>query len=452
MTVPSRPMSGVLRMMRWSETSASERDALLDRGLERVLPAGLRDQIASLVLDVRERGDVALCEALARFDGVDVAPDQLRVSDDEREAARAHVSDDLRAAISDMVDHIVRFNTELASRRGDWSFESEPGLTVGEKITPIASAGLFCPSGKASYPSVLAQIGGPAVVAGVPQVAVVVPPQPGGGGAVDPVVLAVADRLGLADVYRVNGPAGVAALAFGTETIPRVVKVVGPGSWPVTVAQIEVQRYGTSTMMALGPTESVVIADESADPARLAADLLIEAEHGTDSCTLFVTTSTDLATAVDTELTRQVAALPSPRADAARASLGVNGGCVLVDSLTEAADVANAFAPEHLQLVVSADVEDAVLGRLVHAGEILLGQHTPFSAANFLIGCPASLPTNGFARVSSGITVEAFTKSTAIARADAAALRRLAPSVVALADVEGFPAHANALRLRFPDL
>jgi histidinol dehydrogenase len=195
-----------------------------------------------------------------------------------------------------------------------------------------------------------------------------------------------------------------------------------------------------------------VIADDSADPALLAADLLIEAEHGTDSCTLLVTTSAALAAATDAELAAQVAALPAARAEAARASLGVNGGCVLVADLGEAAEVANAFAPEHLQVAVEPAAEETVVASLVHAGEILLGQHTPFSAANFVIGCPASLPTNGFARVSSGITAEAFLKRTAIARADGAALRRLAPSVVALADVEGFPAHAAALRHRFADL
>lgn len=439
-------------MLRWSDSTPAQRAELLERDLERSIPPGLREQIGELVLDVRERGDIAVCEALARWDGVELEPDGLRVSDDEFEVARAQVSDDLRAAIDDMVSHIVRFNTELAARRGDWSFESEPGLIVGEKVTPIASAGLFCPSGKASYPSVLAQLGGPAVVAQVPTIAVVVPPKPGAGGTVDPVVLAVAERLGLRDVFRVNGPAGVAAVAFGTERIPKVVKVVGPGSWPVTVAQIEVQRYGTSTMMALGPTESLAIADDSADPARLAADLLIEAEHGTDSCTLLVTTSAELAEAVDVELARQIAALPAARAEAARASLGVNGGCMLVDSLAEAVEVANAFAPEHLQVAVRPADEQSVIDSLVHAGEILVGQHTPFSAANFVIGCPASLPTNGFARVNGGITVEAFTKSTAVARADEAALRRLAPSVLALADIEGFPAHAAALRLRFPDL
>jgi histidinol dehydrogenase len=171
---------------------------------------------------------------------------------------------------------------------------------------------------------VLAQLGTPAVVAGVRDIAVVVPPQPGAGGAVDPVVLVVAEELGLRTVFRVNGPSGIAGLGFGTQRLPKVVKVVGPGSWPVTCAQVEMQRYGTATMMVLGPTESVVIADASADPVRLAADLLIEAEHGTDSCTVLVTPSIELLVATQTELVAQLADLPPARADAAVASLGVN--------------------------------------------------------------------------------------------------------------------------------
>ncbi|MFZ9539617.1 MAG: histidinol dehydrogenase [Ilumatobacteraceae bacterium] len=439
----------VLRMLDWSTMSANDRDALLDRDLNKVIAPQLREQIAKLVVDVRERGDAAVCDALRTFDKVDVDPSGLRVSDAEWDAAPKQVSAELVSAIDDMIDHIRRFNEQVMTHRGNWSFESDPGLMVGERTSAIASAGLFCPSGKASYPSVLAQLGAPAVVAGVPRVAVVVPPKSGANGAVDPVVLMVARALGLRDVYRVNGPAGVAALAFGTETIPKVVKIMGPGSLPVTVAQMEVQRYGTSTQMALGPTESLVIADDTADPVRLAADLLIEAEHGTDSCTLLVSTSASLASAVDAELSKQIALLPAERAEAAASSLGVNGGCVVVGSFAEAADVANAFAPEHLQVAVSADKVDDVVDRLVHAGEILIGQHTPFSAANFVIGCPASLPTNGFARVTSGVTVDAFLKRTAVARADENALRRIAPSVIALADVEGFPAHANAIRLRF---
>jgi histidinol dehydrogenase len=264
---------------------------------------------------------------------------------------------------------------------------------------------------------------------------------------VDPATLVVADELGLRDVYRVNGPAGVAALAFGTESIRQVVKVVGPGSPAVTCAQVEVQRHGCATMMLLGPSESLVIADSSADPVRLAADLLNEAEHGTDSSSLLITADAALVEATERELARQLAPLPEARAKAARAALSENGGCVLVDSLEQAAEVANRYGPEHLQLAV-ADPE-ALLGLVDTAGEVLLGQHTPFAAANFLIGCPASLPTGGFATVSSGITVDTFLKRTAVARADEAALRRMTPSVLALADHEGFPAHGNSLRVRF---
>jgi histidinol dehydrogenase len=208
------------------------------------------------------------------------------------------------------------------------------------------------------------------------------------------------------------------------------------------------QRHGVATMMLLGPTESLVIADADADPQRLAADLLIEAEHGTDSSVVLVTTSVQLADATDSQLQDQVAQLPPHRADAARASLGSNGGCVLVDSLEGAVAVANRYAPEHLQVAVGDRDIDRVVDALVNAGEILVGQHTPFSAANFVIGCPASLPTSGYADVSSGITVEAFLKRTAIARADASAIARMTPSIVALADHEGFPAHAAALRRR----
>ena len=442
----------VLRQLKWSALDAAQRSALVDRDLNKIISRELREQISALVLDVKERGDEAVYDALAKFDKVSVEPGGLRVTDDEWESAPAKVDDALLMAIADMVDHIRRFNEKLLSHLGNWEFESEPGLMVGERVSAIASAGLFCPSGKASYPSVLAQLGTPAVVAGVEKIAVVVPPQPGSNGAVDPVVIAVARELGLRDIFRVNGPAGVAALAFGTRSIPRVVKLMGPGSLPVTVAQLEVQRYGTTTQMALGPTESVVIADDSADPNRLAADLLIEAEHGTDSCTLLITTSARLATETEAELVKQIALLPAVRAEAAASSLGVNGGCVLVADLEEAALVANEFAPEHLQLVVRPEFEAGVLDQLRHAGEILLGQDTPFSAGNFVLGPPAALPTNGFARVTSGVTVEAFLKRTAVARSNNAALRRLAPTILALADIEGFPAHGNAIRLRFPEL
>jgi histidinol dehydrogenase len=422
------------------------RASLMHRGLDDIFEPGLRASIGELIEDVRTRGDAAVCDALERFDRIDVDPEGLRVTDDELDSAL--VSDAVDRSIDDAIEHLRVFNDAQLACATDWSIESEPGLTVGEKITPISSAGLFTPSGKASYPSVAYQLAVPAIVAGVPEIALVVPPVPGGSGEVDPAVLVVCRKLGIRSVFRVNGPAGIAALGFGTESIPKVRKVVGPGSPAVTIAQVEMQRHGLATMMLLGPTESLVIADDSADPTLLAADLLIEAEHGIDSSVVLLTPSPALADAVDIEVDRQLRLLPDARAVAARASLGPNGGCVVVDDLDTAVSIANDFAAEHLQVVVAEPELDGVLDDLVNAGEILIGQHTPFSAGNFLIGCPASLPTSGFAHVSSGITADTFLKRTAVARADARAIARMAPSVIALADHEGFPAHAAALRMR----
>ena len=435
-----------MRRQVWTDMDGDDRAALMRRGLDDIFDPGLRESIAGLIEDVRRRGDDAVCDALAKFDRIDVTPGQLAVSAEEFD--RATVSPAVDAALDDAIAHLRAFNEAQMEQARNWSMETEPGLTVGEKITPITSAGLFTPSGKASYPSVAYQLAVPAVVAGVPSLSLVVPPIPGGSGEVDPAVLVVCRKLGIERVFRVNGPAGIAALGFGTETIPRVRKIVGPGSPAVTLAQVEMQRHGVATMMLLGPTESLVIADDAADPVLLAADLLIEAEHGTDSTVVLLTPSQALADAVDQALTAQLAMLPEVRARAAESSLGPNGGCVIVDSLATAIAVANEFAPEHLQVVVADGVLDQVVDGLINAGEILVGQHTPFSAANFVIGCPASLPTSGFAHVSSGITADSFLKRTAIARADAGALGRMTPSILALADHEGFPAHGDAVRLR----
>ena len=436
----------VLRSMTWSTMDEEARRALCARGLEAIFDSDLKAAIGRIIDDVYANGDEAVCRALRDFDHVVIEPQRLRATADE--IAGAEVSADVDSAIDDAIAHLRAFNAQLMKRAADWSFESEPGLTVGEKITPISSAGLFVPSGKASYPSVAYQLGVPATVAGVPVLALVVPPMPDGGGHIDPAVLVVCRKLGIDNVFRVNGPAGVAALGFGTESIPQVRKIVGPGSPPVACAQVEMQRYGVATMMILGPTESLVIADDSADPVYVAADLLNEAEHGTDSAVVLVTPSTRLLAEVDLELQRQVALLPAARADAARAALGVNGGCVIVSSLGEAAEVANRWAPEHLQVAVDATSEAELIDRLINAGEILVGQNTVFSAANFVIGCPASLPTGGFAHVSSGITAEAFLKRTAVARADAGALERMTPTIVAMSNHEGFTAHANAALIR----
>jgi histidinol dehydrogenase len=422
--------------------------ALMERGTSAIFDPGLRASIGRIIEDVRTNGDEAVCRALHDFDGIDLRPDQLRVTEADIQTAVDSLDHGLISAVDDAIDHIRRFNEHVLARvGGTWRMESDPGLWVGEQTSAIHSAALFCPSGKASYPSVMCQLGVPATVAGVPNLAVITPPIPGSStGQVDAATLLVCQRLGIHQVFRVNGPAGVAAVAFGTQTIPKVRKVLGPGSPAVVCAQIEVQRFGCATMMLMGPTESMVIADAEADPALLAADLLIEAEHGTDGTVVLVLIGEQLLPVIQAELARQLDVLPAVRRAAAEASLGLNGGCVLVDDETQAAEVANEFGAEHLQ--VATEHPEATL-RLIHnAAEVLLGQNTPFSAGNFVLGPPASLPTSGFAAVSSGVTVEAFLKRTAIAHASADALHKLGPTITTLADHEGFPAHANAIRLR----
>lgn len=443
---PTPVSSAVLRRLDWSAMPESARTELCNRGISDIFEPTLVASIGALIDDVRRNGDRAICKALATHDRIKLSPADLKVS--EQDIAEATIAPELEAAIDAAINNLTKFNTELRTRLNDWSVEIAPGLTAGEKVTPISSVGLFVPSGKASYPSVALQLGVPAVVAGVREIVLIVPPIPGGDGEVDPAVLVICRKLGIKNVFRVNGPAGIAALGFGTETIPRVHKVMGPGSPAVTCAQVLMQSKGLATMMLLGPTESIVIADSSADAKRLAADLLIEAEHGTDSSVLLVSDSVSLIESVERELVNQISRLPEVRAAAARASLGVNGGAVLVSTMMQAAEVSNRYAPEHLQIAVNSQVREELLAALTNAGEILVGQDTPFSAANFLIGCPASLPTSGFAHVSSGINVDAFLKRTAIAEASASALSAMADHVIAFADHEGFPAHGNAIRER----
>ena len=435
----------MMRQLIWNDMTTAEKEWIHQRGTAADSAEELRPAIRSLVEDVRVRGDAALLDALERFDGVEIDADGIAVSAEEFERAVGSIDPDVHSAIRQMIANIRAFNEALLERRQSWTSEIAPGHTIGEKVGPVSDAALFCPSGKASYPSVLAQVATPAVVAGVPNLSVIVPPVPGSGGEVDDAVLVVAHELGLDRVFRVNGPAGVAAAAFGTDTIPAHSMVIGPGSPPVALAQLEVRAYGVDTVV-LGPTESLVVADMSADPILLAADLLNEAEHGTDSTVVLVTPNQAVIDATIIELDRQVAELPAARKEAADSALGVNGGAILVDSMEQAVEVANWFAAEHCQLAVANPW--AVAEEIEHAGELLLGQHTPFSVGNFTLGGPAALPTGGFANRAGGITVEKFLKAGAIGHLTVDALRAVAESTIALSDHEGFDAHGNAIRVR----
>lgn len=436
----------ILAVRRWADLDEAEQARLLARSTAAVFEPALQASIEALFADVHARGDAAVLDATERFDGVRFAPADLRVGPDELAAAHAATAPALLEGIREAIRNSRLFNeAQVRATATGWREEVRPGFLLGEQVAPIPSAGLYVPAGKGSFPSVLVQVGVPAIVAGVPEIAVLVPPMPG-TGAVDPATLATARELGLANVFRANGPAGIAALTFGTTTFPAVRKIVGPGSPAVTAAQVLAQRFGTATNMLCGPSESLLLADATADPYRLALDLVNEAEHGTDSAALVATDSPELAAALEGEVEVQVAALPEPRRSYATAVLGDLGGVLLFDTMAGAIAFANEYAAEHMQ-VATADPE-ATLRHLRYAGEMLLGQDTPIGASSYSIGIPATLPTGGFAKLNGGVTARTFQTTTSIARLSPEALAGLARPTTALADHESFPAHANAFRGR----
>jgi histidinol dehydrogenase len=285
-------------------------------------------------------------------------------------------------------------------------------------------------------------LGTPAVVAGVETVVAVVPPRP--DGAVDPAVLVAADLLGVRRLFRCNGPAGVAAMAVGTATIPRVDLIVGPGNPVVAAVQLAAASYGVRSPVLLGPSEAVILADESADPSTLAADLLNEAEHGGDSAATLLATDDGVARRVVEIVPGYLERLPEPRRGFARQAL-LDWGGIFVAGLDEAIAWINDYAPEHVQLAVRDPL--AVAARIRHAGEILLGQ-TPFAAANYAIGVPHALPTGGWAAAASGVSVLAFMKTSFVAGLTAQGLQAVAPVAAVLGRYEGFPAHVQAITAR----
>ena len=435
----------VLALRRWADLDEAERARIMGRATASIMDPGLMASIGEIYADVAARGDAAVADATLRFDGVQVSPDDLLVSRAAIDEAHAGIAPALLDAIRVGIASVRAFNEAQLAASPSWRKEIRPGVVVGERHSPIPSAGLFVPCGKGSFPSVLVMIGTPAIVAGVREITVVVPPLPG-TTRVDPGVLATARELGITRIVRANGPAGVAAVVLGTQSIGKVAKIVGPGSPAVTAAQVLAQVHGVATNMLCGPSESLILADDSIDPVRLAADLLNEAEHGADSAALLVTDSMTVIEAVDAEMARQVAMLPEPRASYARSALSVLGGAFLFDTMDEAVAFAGDYAPEHLQ-IATRDPE-ATLAGLTYAGEALLGQDSPVSAANFTIGVPATLPTGGFARINGGVTSRTFMTTMSIGKLTEAGLRSLAPATLALADHEGFPAHAQALRIR----
>ncbi len=417
------------------ELDAEQRKALTAR-IQQADPGEAGDVVAEVIAAVRERGDDAVLEYTRRFDEVDLP--RLRVQPDEFDRAAGALDAELKGAIEYAVENIRSHHLEQRPEPS-WTKEIRPGITSGERWTPIASAGLYVPRGKGSFPSVMAMLSVPASVAEVPRVAVCTPPGP--DGEVDPACLYAATLSGIDEVYAVGGAQAIAALAYGTETIPRVEKIVGPGNRYVTLAKRLV--YGqVDPGLPAGPSESIVLADDSAEPEGAARELLVEAEHGPDSAALLVTTSPELADAVEKLIPQLAAELPDRRREFVETVLSGYGGIVVADGLDDAIAFCNEYAPEHLHVIARESYE--LLNRFEHAGEVLLGPNTSIAFGNYAIGLNAILPTGGFARGYSCVGVDDFMKRSSFAHVSDEGVAEIGRAAVTLARYEGFPAHAEA--------
>jgi histidinol dehydrogenase len=392
--------------------------------------------------DVRQRGDAAVVDYARKFDAPDFAAPMLRAAPEDFAAARRALDPAVIHAIEQAHANIHAFHEEQMPEPM-WFTQIQPGIMAGEKVSPVTSAALYVPRGKGAFPSVMLMLATPARVAGVSRVIVTTPPTP--EGKADAASLVAADICGIDEVYVVGGMQAIAALAYGTETIPRVAKVVGPGSSYVSAAKRLL--YGVFDVgLPAGPSESIILADENADPRLAALDLLVEAEHGPDSAALLVTHSHEMADQAQHWLDQYIPELPEWRQRFVTTVLDNYGGILVTPSLEASIQFVNDYAPEHLEVLV--DEPFVTLQKLNNAGEILLGSHTPIPTANYCLGLNAILPTGGFARSFSSVSVWDFLKRTGVGYLSREGYQQLQGTTATLADYEGFPAHAMAIRKR----
>ena len=395
-----------------------------------------REAVRHILEDVLERGDEAVREYTRRFDGVDLGPREWELDATSWQGALGRIAPGLRAALTLAVDRVRGYHEH--QREPGFTLAEADGSVVGMKVTALDRVGLYIPGGKASYPSSVVMNAVPALVAGVQEIVAVVPPQ----GVTD-VVLAACALSGVTRIFRIGGAQAVAALAYGTATVPRVDKIVGPGNRWVAEAKRQVVGQVGIDMIA-GPTEVLIIADATARPARVAADLIAQAEHDEDAVCWCVTTDRALAEALPAAL--EAALASAPRAAIARTALERNGLIVLVPSMREAIEVANRRAPEHLEIV--AEGAERVAGGIRHAGAIFLGDDTPEPVGDYIAGPSHVLPTSGTARYASPLGVYDFVKRTSVIRYTRARLAEDAEAIIALAEAEGLYGHAEAVRIR----
>lgn len=429
----------MIRVQRIAEVEAAAYSRLMQRAgadVQRVLP-----QVQSIMEAVRARGDAAIREFSARFDGVQVQ--DLRVSADEIAAARQQVSPELVQSLQQARANIERFHRRQVPQ--EEIHELQPGVRTGRFWRPIEKVGLYAPGGKAPYPSTVLMLGVPALVAGCQQRVLCIPPS--ADGTLPPAMLVAAHLVGITDIFKIGGAQAIAAMAFGTETVPRVYKLFGPGSIYVVAAKIWAASAGLPLAIDCppGPSEVLVIADDTAQAAFVAADLLSQAEHGEDSAAILLTTSARLAADVAAAVETQVPALPT--AARVRASLERYGMILVMEDLDACVRFANDYAPEHLE-IMTADPW-AVSTRITNAGSVFLGHFSPVTMGDYLSGTNHVIPTGGYARMFSPLSVDEFVKKLEVQELTSQGLQALQEPLRALTAAEGFAAHQRAVDIRF---
>lgn len=388
---------------------------------------------------VKRQGDRAVLHYTGEFDHQILKPEEMRVTGSELDAAYQQVSKELLEAIQLACRQIEAFHRQRVPK--SWVHFGDDDVVLGKRYTPVDRAGIYVPGGRAAYPSTVLMNAIPAKVAGVPHVVMVTPPRT--GKTLPPAVLVAAQEVGVQEIYRVGGAQAIAALAYGTKTIPKVDVITGPGNIYVTLAKKLV--YGTVGIDSLaGPSEVLIIADETANPVHVAADMLAQAEHDPMAAAILLTTDPALAKNVQVAVERQL--VDHPRRTLTEKALAHYGLIVIVESLEAAAELSNEFAPEHLEL----EVEDpwAVLPLIRHAGAIFLGYSTPEAVGDYIAGPNHTLPTSGAARYASALGVETFLKHSSIIQYSQTALEKVAGAIDALATAEGLPSHTDSVRRR----
>lgn len=397
--------------------------------------------VLDIIQQVKKYGDKALLNFTERYDNVKL--DDFIVSEDAFKEARGLVEPDFIKALKQAKANITAFHQGQMEK--SWFMNQQNGIMIGQNITPLEKVGIYVPGGKAAYPSTVLMNVIPAVLAGVGKIVITTPPQ--ADGKVNPHVLVAAQEAGVDTVYKVGGAQAIAALAYGTETIEKVVKIVGPGN--AFVARAKKWVYGEVAIdMIAGPSEICIIADETAPASFVAADLLSQAEHDEQASSICITTSKSLADHVKMEINKQTAILE--RKDIIEKSLTQNGKLIIAKNLAEAFDIVNDLAPEHLQLMIQNPLES--MQSIKNAGAIFLGNYSPEPLGDYFAGPNHTLPTNGTAAFSSPLGVYDFLKKSSIIHYSREALQKASDSIITLANVEGLTAHANAIKVRKDDL